>query len=103
GENMIWADRPGNIGWQAVGIAPIRTHWSGLGAVPGDGRYEWAGYLPIKDKRDWFKPPAGLFATANNDLIPRGYSRMNALGFVWTDPFRWQRIAEVLGSGKKFT
>src|SRR6476620_7105991 len=21
-ENMIWADRKGNIGWQAVGIAP---------------------------------------------------------------------------------
>ncbi|HEV8236797.1 MAG TPA: penicillin acylase family protein, partial [Gemmatimonadaceae bacterium] len=41
GENMIWADRSGNIGWQAVGIAPIRTHWSGLVPVPGDGRYEW--------------------------------------------------------------
>ena len=24
GENMIWADRLGNIGWQTVGIAPIR-------------------------------------------------------------------------------
>src|SRR3954465_6162257 len=43
GENMIWADRSGTIGWQAVGIAPIRTHWSGLVPVPGDGRYEWKG------------------------------------------------------------
>lgn len=24
GENMIWADKKGNIGWQAVGIIPIR-------------------------------------------------------------------------------
>ncbi|MYI07639.1 MAG: penicillin acylase family protein, partial [Gemmatimonadetes bacterium] len=39
GENMIWADREGNIGWQAVGIAPIRRNWSGLVPVPGDGRY----------------------------------------------------------------
>ena len=30
GENRIWADTKGNIGWQAVGIAPIRENFSGL-------------------------------------------------------------------------
>ena len=50
GENMIWADTQGNIGWQAVGIAPVRNNHSGLVPVPGDGRYEWAGYLPIIQK-----------------------------------------------------
>ncbi|HUP19162.1 MAG TPA: penicillin acylase family protein, partial [Gemmatimonadota bacterium] len=30
GENMVWIDRDGNIGWQAVAIAPIRRTWSGL-------------------------------------------------------------------------
>ena len=39
GENMIWADTQGNIGWQAVGIAPVRNNHSGLVPVPGDGRY----------------------------------------------------------------
>src|SRR4029079_4818278 len=58
GESMIWADKLGNIGWQAVGIAPIRTNWSGLVAVPGDGRFEWAGFLPIKEKPQAFNPPA---------------------------------------------
>jgi len=101
GENMIWADKLGNIGWQSVGIAPIRTNWSGLVAVPGDGRFEWAGFLPIKEKPHSFNPPDGFIATANNDLIPRGYAHMNAVGFVWTDPFRWARISEVLGSGRK--
>jgi penicillin amidase len=101
GENMIWADKLGNIGWQAVGIAPIRTNWSGLVAVPGDGRFEWAGFLPIKEKPHAFNPPDGFIATANNDLIPRGYPHMNAVGFVWTDPYRWARISEVLGSGRK--
>ena len=47
GENMIWADKAGNIGWQAVGIAPIRNNFSGLVPVPGNGTYEWDGYLPI--------------------------------------------------------
>ena len=50
GENMVWADRKGNIGWQSVGIAPIRKNWSGLVPIPGDGRYEWSSYLEIKKK-----------------------------------------------------
>ena len=45
-ENMVWVDRKGTIGWQAAGIAPLRS-WSGLLPVPGDGRFEWDGYLPI--------------------------------------------------------
>jgi penicillin G amidase len=103
GENMIWADRSGNIGWQAVGIAPIRTHWSGLVPVPGDGRYEWAGFLPIKEKPHALNPREGFIATANNDLIPAGYAHMDAVGYEWTDPFRWQRITEVLGAGRKLS
>jgi len=103
GENMIWADRSGTIGWQAVGIAPIRTHWSGLVPVPGDGRYEWKGFLPIKEKPHAMNPPSGFIATANNNLIPAGYTHMDAVGFEWADAFRWQRISEVLSQGKKLT
>lgn len=103
GENMVWADREGNIGWQAVGIAPIRRNWSGLVPVPGDGRYEWDGYLPIQAKPHVANPPEGYFATANNDLIPRDYPYMDAVGFEWSDPYRWLRIVEVLESGRRFS
>src|SRR5207249_2554252 len=44
-ENMVWAGVDGTIGYQAAGIAPRRPNWSGLLPVPGDGRYEWNGYL----------------------------------------------------------
>ncbi len=100
GENMIWADREGNIGWQAVGIAPIRRNWSGLVPVPGDGRYEWDGYLPIRAKPSVHNPPEGYFATANNHLTPDDYPHMDAIGYEWSDPYRWARAAEVLGSGR---
>ena len=103
GENMVWADRAGNIGWQAVGIAPIRPNFSGLVPVPGDGRYEWGGYLPIKEKPHALNPSDGFIATANNNLTPPDYAHMNAIGFVWADPFRWARISEVLGSGRKLS
>jgi penicillin G amidase len=101
GENMVWADVKGNIGWQSVGIAPIRPNFSGLVPVPGDGRFEWAGYLPIKQKPHVYNPPEGFIATANNNLTPEDYPFRNAIGWSWADPYRFARIAEVLGSGKK--
>jgi penicillin amidase len=103
GENMVWADRAGHIGYQAVGIAPIRPNWSGLVPVPGDGRYEWAGYLPIKELPHAYDPPQGFWVTANNDLVPRGYRYRNAVGWTWADPYRAERIEEVVGSGRRFS
>jgi penicillin amidase len=101
GENMIWADVKGNIGWQSVGIAPIRPKSSGLVPVPGDGRFEWAGYLPIRQKPNAYNPAEGFLATANNNLTPDDYPFRNAIGWSWADPFRYARIAEVLGSGQR--
>lgn len=102
GENMIWADKKGNIGWQSVGIAPIRKNYSGLVPVPGDGRYEWDGYLPIIQKPNTFNPTEGFFASANQNVTPEDYEHWDAIGFTWADPFRGDRVEEVLGSGKKF-
>jgi len=102
GENMIWADRDGNIGWQAVGIAPIRRNFSGMVPVPGDGRYEWDGYLPIKAKPNEYNPERGFIETSNSNYTPPDYPYLDAIGFTWTDPYRWARGSEVLGSGRKF-
>lgn len=103
GENMIWAGTDGTIGWQAVGIAPVRRNFSGLVPVPGDGRYEWDGYLPIKDKPHIVNPENGFFATANHNVTPENYTHWDAIGYLWSDPYRGNRINEVLSSGKKFS
>ncbi|MDP4711803.1 MAG: penicillin acylase family protein [Saprospiraceae bacterium] len=103
GENMIWADKEGNIGWQSVGIAPIRRNFSGMVPVPGDGRYEWDGYLPMKAKPHTYNPASGFFATANENVTPNDYLYMDAIGYNWSDPFRSDRIAEFLSSGRKNT
>ncbi|NND79959.1 MAG: penicillin acylase family protein [Maribacter sp.] len=101
GENMIWGDTNGNIGWQAVGIAPIRRNFSGLVPIPGDGRYEWDGYLPIIQKPSLYNPEKGFIATANQNVTPEDYTEWDAIGFGWSDPYRGMRVNEVLGSGKK--
>jgi len=102
-ENMIWADVDGTIGYQAVAITPIRRNWSGLVPVPGDGRYEWDGYLPIKALPHVVNPPAGFFATANNYLFPERYPYPEAQHHTGTDPFRAARINEFLSSGRLHT
>ena len=102
-ENMVWADRDGNIGYQAVGAAPLRPNWSGLVPVPGDGRYEWNGLLPIKALPHVLNPDKGYWNTSNNYLIPPGWPYPEALSYQWADPFRSEEVAGVLGSGKQFT
>jgi penicillin amidase len=102
-ENMVWVDRKGNIGWQAAGIQPIRRNWSGVLPVPGDGRYEWDGYLPIASLPSELNPARGFIATANNYLLPDDYPYKNLLHVQWSDAFRASRIAEVLGSGRLFS
>jgi len=103
GENMVWADREGNIGWQAVGIAPIRRHFSGMVPVPGDGRFEWDGYLPIKAKPNEYNPARGFIETSNSNYTKPTYPYMEAIGYSWADPYRWARGSEVLASGRKFS
>ena len=105
GENMVWADKDGTIGWQAVGIAPIRNTHSGLVPVLGDGSYEWDGYLPIKEKPHVVNPSSGFFASANQNVTPASYKQWNAIGFSWSDPYRGDRVNSVLSneSKNKFT
>jgi penicillin amidase len=100
-ENLVWADVDGHIGWQAVGLAPARAGWDGLLPVPGDGRYEWDGFVPVLELPHAADPSRGWLATANQDNLPRGYPF--AVGFQWTDAFRFSRIYEVLASGRRFT
>lgn len=102
-ENMVWADRAGNIGYQAVGIAPQRPNWSGLVPVPGDGRYEWDGYLPIKALPNALNPEKGFYNTSNEFQIPPGWPYTEALHYLWADPYRAQSVAGFLGSGRKFS
>jgi penicillin amidase len=103
GENMIWADKDGNIGWQSVGIAPIRNTHSGLIPVMGDGTYEWVDYLPIIEKPNIFNPKEDFFATANQNVTPISYDKWNAIGFSWSDPYRGDRVDDILSSKNKLS
>ena len=59
-ENQVYADTSGNIGWVPGGLTPIRPNWDGLLPVPGDGRYEWAGFLTRRQAAVEPESEAGL-------------------------------------------
>ena len=102
GENMVWADKYGDIGWQAVGIAPIRKTHSGLVPINGDGSFEWEDYLEIIEKPNLFNPEKGYIATANQNVTPEDYERWDAIGYDWADPYRGERVNSILESKDTF-
>lgn len=104
--NLVYADTHGDIGWSVAARTPVRKGWDGLMPVPGDGRYEWAGFVEDGGLPAVKNPAAGFFATANAMNIPAepDYPReKRQLGFEWADPSRTQRIHEVLNTLPKST
>ncbi|SDT26373.1 penicillin acylase family protein [Actinopolymorpha singaporensis] len=96
GENHVFADTAGHVGWQAAGLVPRRTGWDGLLPVPGDGRYEWTGFHAPEELPGLADPPAGFVATANEYNLPPDYPADRQLSYEWSDPARQRRIVEVL-------
>jgi penicillin amidase len=102
GENFVYADVDGQIGWVAAGLAPIRKGWDGLLPVPGSsGQYEWQGYLPQNELPQSFNPRDHWLATANHNILPPGYK--HEIAYEWASPHRFLRIQERLSAGSKFS
>ena len=80
-----------------------QSNFSGLVPVPGDGTYEWEGYLPIIEKPNTFNPKKGFIATANQNVTPESYKHWNAIGYTWSDPFRGNRINEIISPNDSLT
>jgi penicillin amidase len=66
--------------------------------VPGDGRYEWAGFLPHDQMPESKNPARGWFATANAYDVPAGTPAKDITAFEWNDRSRIDRIEQVLGA-----
>ena len=101
GQNVVYADVEGNIGYQATGRVPIRA--SGDGSLPvsgADDAHEWTGYIPFDKLPSIYNPSSGAIATANGRITPDGYAY--SIATEWEAPWRTERIYHVLESGGKF-
>jgi penicillin G amidase len=97
-ENIVYADRDGNIGEHSTGLAPLRRNFSGLLPLPANGGFEWTGFVPNAELPHSYNPIAGYIATANQKMIPDAYPY--TVGFEWAAPTRFDRIREVLDEAK---
>jgi penicillin amidase len=95
--NQVYADTDGTIAWLPVGRAPLRPNWDGLLPVPGDGRYEWAGFIEPERFPCVVNPPRGFVASANELNLPPDWPYgEHPVGFEWAESSRAARIGEVL-------
>jgi penicillin G amidase len=102
GQNVVYADVDGNIGYQTTGHIPIRA--SGDGSLPvsgADDAHEWTSYIPFEKLPSIFNPPSGVIATANGRITPDDYPYSISVG--WEAPWRTARIYHVLESGRQFS
>ncbi len=102
GQNVVYADVDGHIGYQATGFVPIRASGDGSLPVPGDtDAYEWTGFIAYDQMPREFDPPSGIIATANGRITPDGYPYQ--VSIEWDAPYRTERIYKLLGRPMKYT
>ena len=97
--NLVDADGEGHIGEYVPGHIPLRA--SGDGSRPADGwtgDAEWTGWVPFEELPHTFDPPEHMIVTANHRPAPASYRY--TLGLEWTEPYRAQRLTELLAGPK---
>ncbi|GAA5628923.1 penicillin acylase 2 proenzyme [Brucella sp. NBRC 12953] len=95
--NHIYADTTNTIAWKPSGATPVRENWDGLLPVPGDGRYEWNGYLAPQSGPVEVNPERGFIATANAMNVPDAWTANNpAIGYEWLDSSRHDTLHQAL-------
>ncbi len=99
GQNFVYADTAGNIGYQTAGMLPIRK------GCPGDVPAEsaacgWAGFIPFDQLPSALNPPAGLIVTANQNPFPPDFPYQVDGNFA--PPDRAHQIRALLGSRGKW-
>jgi penicillin G amidase len=74
GQNFVYADVEGNIGYQATGMLPIRKNFDGDVPLDGaSGDYEWDGFIPFDQLPASYNPARGWIVTANQNPFPENY------------------------------
>ena len=101
-QNFVFASTDGTIAYKANGRIPIRKSGDGQLPVPGDSaEYGWEGYVPFDELPRSVNPENGFIATANNEVIDDSYPYH--ITDFWAQPYRYERIAEVLEASDELT
>ncbi len=98
GQNFVYTDVDGNIGYHAAGWLPDRKGC--LGDVPATDQCEWSGAIPFDDLPQAFNPQSGIIASANQNPFPEDYRYAVNGGFA--PPYRAREIRTLLSQHDKW-
>ncbi len=99
GQNFVYADKYGNIGYLFGARLPIRANNTTSFIYDGTtNKYNWKGFVPKNNLPSLFNPPDNYIASANNKTVK---SFKYYITNMWEPTSRIERITELLNSKKK--
>ena len=102
GQNFVYADTSGNIGYQVAGHLPIRKSCTGDAPSDGTGQEcEWAGMIPFEQLPQVYNPESGVVVSANQSQFPPDFPYRVSGNFA--SPYRTKQIRARLGAREKWT
>lgn len=102
-QNFVFASLDGTIAYKANGRIPIyEKAEDALLPLPGwEEKYELDEFIPFDELPKVINPDKGFIATANNKVV--GDSYPYHISNVWAQPYRYERIFEVLDEQNELT
>jgi len=99
GQNFVYADKEGNIGYVFGGALPIRPGNATTFVFDGSTtKSDWKGFVPRNEMPYLFNPSTNYIATANNKVIKDFKYHITNL---WEPSSRIERITELLQAKEK--
>lgn len=99
-QNIVYADRAGEIGLIVPGRVPLRAKGDGRVPVPGwTDDYAWTGFIPFEELPQGSNPASGFYVVANNKIVDDDYPHL--ITADWPSQYRAARIQEVLEATDK--
>jgi len=99
GQNFVYADSEGNIGYVFSGALPIRSTNTTTFLFDGsDSKNDWKGFVPRSELPYLFNPTANYIATANNKVVKDFKYHITNL---WEPSSRIEKITELLQTKSK--
>ena len=95
GQNFVYADVDGVIGYQCTGAYPVRRDGDGAAPVPGwTADHGWSGFIPFEQLPTARDPQRGFLVTANHRIHEDDYPHL--IGHDFHTPHRAERITSRL-------
>lgn len=101
GQNIMYADRAGNIAMYSIGHLPIRNFNPLLFRKGWDPAYDWKGFVPFDKMPRVINPAKGWIANANNRIVAKNYPYY--ISDFWEPPSRIEDIVSHLREPGKFS